>query len=144
MIDLRVEKDFDFKSLEDSSTNPSSENSKEDDSYLNRKGFEPQIVTDEPSTNSTMECTTLWGWTITSTCGIGMSKSQRASIISSPLLNMVAESMVIFRPNTHEGCFRACSTVIPENSPIGVWRNGPPEAVRISLRTDSVGLSSRH
>ena len=41
--------------LEDSSTNPSSENSKEDDSNLNREGFEPQIVTDEPSTNSTME-----------------------------------------------------------------------------------------
>ena len=40
---------------EDSSTNPSAENSKEDDSYWNREGFGPQIVTEEPSTNSTME-----------------------------------------------------------------------------------------
>ena len=43
---------------------------------------------------------------MTSTCGIGMLNSQRASIISRPLLNMVAESMVILRPITHEGCFR--------------------------------------
>ena len=73
-----------------------------------------------------------------------MSNSQRASIISRPLLNMVAESMVIFRPITHDGCLSACSTVMPANSSIGVSRNGPPEAVRISRRTDSGGRSPRH
>ena len=98
----------------------------------------------EPSTNSTIECTTLCGWTMTSTCGIGMLNSQRASIISRPLLNMVAESMVILRPITHEGCFNACSTVMPAKSSRGVCRNGPPEAVRIRRRTDSVGRPSRH
>jgi hypothetical protein len=35
-----------------------------------------------------------------------MSKSQRASIISRPLLKSVAESMVIFRPMTQEGCLQ--------------------------------------
>ena len=65
-----------------------------------------------------------------------MSNSQRASIISSPLLNSVAESIVILRPMTHEGCFSACSTVIPETQILASSRNGPPEAVSQSLRTE--------
>src|SRR5712671_4406467 len=76
-----------------------------------------------------------------------MSNSQRASIISSPLLNNVAESIVILRPMTHEGCLRARSTVISENLSFGqsvLLRNGPPLAVSHSLRTEELGLPSRH
>ena len=46
---------------------------------------------------------------------MGMSNSQRASIISSPLFIRVAESMVTFLPICHEGCFRACLAVTPFN-----------------------------
>src|SRR3989442_4297112 len=98
----------------------------------------------EPSTNSTIEWTTLCGWTTTETRAISMSKSQRASIISKPLLNNVAESMVILRPMTQEGCFNARSTVIFGNSDFGVARKGPPEAVSQNLRTESEGFASRH
>ena len=57
---------------------------------------------------------------------------------------MVAESMVILRPITHEGCFSACSTVMPAKASRDVCRNGPPEAVRIRRRTESGGRPSRH
>ena len=76
-----------------------------------------------------------------------MLKSQRASIISSPLLNSVAESMVILRPMTQEGCLSARSTVISENFSFGqsvASRNGPPLAVSHILRTEDGGLPSRH
>ena len=66
---------------------------------------------------------------------ISMSKSQRASIISRPLLKSVAESMVIFSPMFQVGCFSACSRVTDCNSAAGILRNGPPLAVRISRRT---------
>ena len=58
-----------------------------------------------------------------------MSKSHLASIISNPLLKSVAESIVILRPITQDGCFSARSTVILSNSDFGVARKGPPEAV---------------
>ena len=51
-----------------------------------------------PSTNSTIECTTLSGWITTSTCSGSSSKSQRASITSSALFISVAESIVILGP----------------------------------------------
>ena len=57
------------------------------------------------------------------------SNSRHASMISSPLFSMVAESMVIRRPITHVGCFNACSGVIRAYSARGVVRDGPPEAV---------------
>src|SRR5881296_2811735 len=81
----------------------------------------------EPSMNSTIECTTLCGCTTTSTRSISIPNSQRASIISRPLLNSVAESIVIFRPITQEGCLSARSTVIFGNSSFGVLRKGPPD-----------------
>ena len=90
----------------------------------------------ELSMNSTMECTMDCGWTMTSTRAISTSKSQRASIISRPLLKSVAESMVIFAPIVQVGCFSACSTVTLASCAAGIWRNGPPLAVRISLRTE--------
>ena len=101
----------------------------------------------DPSTYSTIECTTLCGCTTTWTRGISMSKSQRASIISRPLLKSVAESMVILRPMTHDGCLRACSTVTASRASLGHFvasRNGPPEAVSHKFRTDEAGLPSKH
>ena len=47
---------------------------------------------------------------------IGTSKSQRASIISRPLLKSVAESMVIFAPMSQVGCFSACARVTSAKS----------------------------
>src|SRR5690606_5235769 len=52
----------------------------------------------EPSRYSTMECTTLWGWITTWMRSIGMENSQCASMTSSPLFSMVAESTEILRP----------------------------------------------
>ena len=98
----------------------------------------------EPSTNSTIECTTLWGCTTTRTRAISMSNNQRASIISNPLLKSVAESMVIFRPMTQEGCCKARSTAMAANSSLGVVRNGPPDAVNHKARTDDGAWPSRH
>src|SRR2546430_17426453 len=89
----------------------------------------------DPSANSTIECTMLCGWITTSTCAIPTPNNQCASIISSPLLNSVAESIVIFGPMFQVGCFSACSTVISENWSAGVSRNGPPDAVRMMRRT---------
>jgi len=43
------------------------------------------------------------GWTVTRTWLGGTSKRRQASIISSPLLSMVAESMVMRRPMTTWG-----------------------------------------
>ena len=82
----------------------------------------------EPSTNSTSEWTMLCGCTTTSTWSMGTPKSHRASIISSPLLNSVAESMVILRPMFQVGCFSACSGVTSARSLAAVLRNGPPDA----------------
>src|SRR5215469_1873791 len=71
----------------------------------------------------------------TSTRFISTPKSQCASIISRPLLNNVAESIVIFGPIFQVGCFNACSGVMESKSFRGVSRNGPPEAVRMMRRT---------
>src|SRR5580693_1674242 len=96
-------------------------------------------ATTEPSTNSTIEWTTLCGCTTTVTRAISMSNNHRASIISNALLNSVAESIVIFFPMTQDGCLSAHSTVISENFSFGqsfLSRNGPPLAVSQSWRTD--------
>ena len=61
----------------------------------------------EPSTNSTIECTTEVGWTTTSIRSNGMSKSRCASITSSPLLTRVAELMVTNGPMSQVGCASA-------------------------------------
>ena len=89
----------------------------------------------EPSANSTIEWTMLCGWITTSTRSISTPNSQCASIISKPLLNSVAESIVIFGPMFQVGCLSACSGVIESKSFRGISRNGPPEAVRIIART---------
>src|ERR1035441_1239285 len=83
----------------------------------------------DPSTYSTSEWTVDWGWTVTFTLEGGTSKRRQASMISSPLFNMEAESMVMRRPMTQVGCLRARSGVMEANWSNGSWRNGPPEAV---------------
>src|SRR5207247_418135 len=54
--------------------------------------------------------------------------SQCASIVSKPLLNRVAESIVIFGPMLHVGCFHAFSGVPESKSRRGFPRTGPPGA----------------
>src|SRR5437867_12177959 len=92
----------------------------------------------DPSANSTIECTILCGWTTTSTCAIPTPNNQCASIISSPLLNSLAESIVIFCPMFQVGCFRACCTVIFENSLDGSSRNAPPLAASMNRLTSDI------
>ena len=88
-----------------------------------------------PSTNSTKECTTLSGWTTTSTCSGSSWNSHRASITSRALFISVAESIVIFGPIRQVGCFRASSGVTRASSRADRPRNGPPEDVRTTRRT---------
>ena len=71
--------------------------------------------------------------TITSILSSGMSNRRAASIISSPLFIIVAESMVIFAPIDQFGCLRACSAVTSLSSSAFLPKNGPPDAVRISF-----------
>ena len=65
----------------------------------------------EPSTNSTIECTTLVGCTTTSIRSKGMPKSRCASITSRPLLTRVAELIVITGPMSQVGWASASSGV---------------------------------
>ena len=58
---------------------------------------------------------------------------------SKALFMRVAESMVIFWPIDHVGCFRACSGVTASISSNGLVRKGPPEPVIIRRL---IGLSS--
>ena len=88
-----------------------------------------------PSTNSTIEWTTLSGWITTSTCSGSSWNSQRASMTSRALFIRVAESIVIFGPICQVGCFRASSGVTSASSRADRPRNGPPEEVRITRRT---------
>ena len=88
-----------------------------------------------PSTNSTIECTTLSGWITTSSCSGSSSKSQRASITSSALFIRVAESIVILGPIRQVGCLRASSGVTSVSSLRVRPRNGPPDEVRMTRRT---------
>ena len=59
-----------------------------------------------------------------------VSKSHFASIISKPLFIIVAESIVIFAPIFHWGCFNASLRVTAAISSFAQERKGPPEAVR--------------
>ena len=72
----------------------------------------PSWAITQPSMYSTIECTIDCGCTITCTWSGARSKSQRASMISSPLFIRVAESIVILAPIFHVGCWSASSTVI--------------------------------
>ena len=65
----------------------------------------------DPSFSSTIECTIDCGCTTTSICDGGTPNSQCASITSRPLFISVAESIVIFGPICHVGCFSASAAV---------------------------------
>ena len=93
---------------------------------------------------STIECTMLCGWTTTCTWSGRTSKSQRASMISSPLFISVAESTVIFAPIFQVGCRRASATVASASFSFGHSRNGPPDAVRMIRWTSLRLCPARH
>ena len=67
----------------------------------------PSCASIEPSAYSTSECTTLCGWTMTSTCDSGRPNSKVASMTSRPLFIRVAESTEILRPIFHFGWAQA-------------------------------------
>jgi len=94
----------------------------------------PNWATTEPSTNSTSEWTIDSGWINTSILSTGTSNSHRASITSSALFIIVAESIVIFGPIRQTGCDSACSRVTCSRSWGEAPRNGPPEPVSRILR----------
>ena len=70
-------------------------------------------------------------WTTISISSGAMSYSHMASISSSPLFIMVAESIVIFAPMFQLGCASACSRVTFFISSAVLPKNGPPDAVRM-------------
>ena len=69
------------------------------------------------------------------------SKSARASITSSALLNIVALSIEIRSPMSQFGCARAWAGVAAAIRASDQSRNGPPEAVRISRSISPRGSS---
>ena len=99
----------------------------------------------EPSTNSTIECTMLCGCTTTSTWAIGMSKSQRASIISRPFIEERGGIDGDFAAHVPRGMLeRLGREWRPRFSGHGAHsRNGPPDAVRMSRRTVVRGRGPR-
>ncbi len=98
----------------------------------------------EPSTNSTIECTTDCGWTTTSIRSNPTPKSRWASITSRPLLTSVAEFVVTSGPMDQVGWARACSGPTSASEARSRPRNGPPEAVRTSRRTSAERPPRRH
>ncbi len=99
--------------------------------------FREICATRDPSTNSTKEWMTDWGWRTTSIREGGRPKRKCASMTSRPLFIMVAESIEIFGPIFHVGCASASSTVIAPNVWRSRWRSGPPEPVSTMRRTSS-------
>src|SRR4051795_3153972 len=73
------------------------------------------------------------GCTTTSICSYGTPKRWCASISSRPLFMSVAESIVILPPIVHVGCASASSIVTFWSSSRERPRNGPPDAVSVSL-----------
>ncbi len=98
----------------------------------------------EPSTNSTIECTTDCGWTTTSIASYGVPNSRCASISSRPLLTSVALLIVTTGPMSQVGWSSACSGVTSPSSSRDRPRNGPPLAVRTSRRTSCSRPPRRH
>ena len=99
----------------------------------------------DPSSYSTIECTVLWGWMTTSTRSGTVSNSQHASMTSSALFIMVAESTEILGPISQFGWAQAASGVTDSRSRGDRSRNGPPEAVSRIRRTPARGArTGRH
>ena len=95
----------------------------------------PSCASTEPSAMRTMECTTLCGCMSTPRRSAGRPNSQAASMSSSPLFIMVAESTLILRPIDQFGCATASAGVASATVPAARFRNGPPDAVRMICAT---------
>jgi len=67
----------------------------------------PSWASTEPSTYCTMEWITLWGWTTMRIRSGVVRNSRQASMSSSPLFIMVAESTEILRPMLQLGWAQA-------------------------------------
>ena len=90
-----------------------------------------------PSQNSTIEWTMDCGCTVTSMLSAATSNSLLASITSRPLFMSVEELMVTTGPMFHVGWFSACCGVTDSICSRVQPRNGPPEAVTMSLETSA-------
>ena len=84
-----------------------------------RMSGSPSWALNEPSANSTSECTTLWGWITASILEYGSRYSHLASMTSNALLTSVAESIVIFGPIRQVGCANASDGVTLASSSAG-------------------------
>src|SRR5215211_6301514 len=100
--------------------------------------------TTEPSSNSAPPCITDWRCTTTRTSSNGTPKRWCASITSSPLFIMVAESMVILGPIRHVGCLSASSGPTSTSLAFSNEKKGPPDAVNNTPVISSSRLPSRH
>ena len=98
----------------------------------------------EPSVNSTIEWMIDCGCTTTSIASYGVPNSSCASITSSPLFTRVAELIVTTGPMSQVGWASAWAGVTAPSSALVRPRNGPPLAVRTSLRTSSARPPRRH
>ena len=107
----------------------------------------PSWASTELSRQTTIEWMMLWGCSTTLTCSGARSNSQRASITSSALFIIVAESTEILRPITQFGWAQASSGVTLCSVAGSRLRNGPPEAVSTMWsmrRAQAVRSSGRH
>ena len=102
-----------------------------------RMSGEPSWARVEPSTYSTMEWITDWGWTSTSIRPSGTANSRLASISSSPLFISVALSTEILAPMAQFGWRTASAGVAAAMRSSVQSRNGPPLAVRMMRATAS-------
>src|SRR5918993_4243754 len=100
--------------------------------------------TTEPSSKNAPPWTTDWRGTTTRTSSNATPKRWCASITSRPLFIMVAESMVIFGPIRHVGCFSASSGPTSTSLAFSKEKNGPPDAVNNISLISSPRLPSRH
>ena len=91
-----------------------------------------------------MPWTTDCGWTRTSTASLASPNNRAASMTSSPLFIIVAESMLILAPIDQTGWRKAASGVIVAISSRLVCRKGPPDAVRMMRSTAPRLWVSRH
>jgi len=89
----------------------------------------------EPSFHCTRPWTMLCGWIQTSMSAASRPNSQRASITSSPLFIIVAESTEILRPIFQLGWAHASRGVAAASRSSGQSRNGPPDAVSTIFAT---------
>ena len=104
----------------------------------------PSCAITVPSTSSTIECMTLWGWMTTVMSSGRTPKRCMASTNSRPLFISVELSTEILAPMLQLGCATACSGVTPSSSSRFFPRKGPPEPVSRILCSSPFPLPVRH